>query len=226
MTNETNASGGDSLVVDRCPGRATLIQRPGVPPSGSASCAPRPVPGRGHSAAIPDVSAAWPLRAPLAGAVVVCGGGGLAVPFQPTTPSGSSGALLRRRPLRTGRASHPASGSSHSSAPQAGTEQFDGTFRGSTAVQVFSPCRVERVGGCRDFDVARDCHRHRTTELDTNSFAVGRAPCCEVPVPIPDRPEVPLLDPPCTFGGMPALCPPPKHVPDEVIDSITHKSEI
>ena len=30
--------------------------RPGVPPSGSAGCAPRPVPGRGHAASIPDAS--------------------------------------------------------------------------------------------------------------------------------------------------------------------------
>jgi|SRR3990167_779271 len=57
--------------------------RLGVPPPG---CAPGFVPNPGHPALIPDVSAALPLRAPLAGAVVVCGGGGLAVPFQPTTP--------------------------------------------------------------------------------------------------------------------------------------------
>ncbi len=43
------------------------------------------------------------------------------------TPSGSGSALLRHRPLRTGRAGHPASGSSHSSAPWGGTEPFDGT---------------------------------------------------------------------------------------------------
>jgi hypothetical protein len=48
------------------------------------------------------------------------------------TPSGSSSALRRRRPLRTGRAGHPASGSSQSSAPESGTEQIDGTLRGST----------------------------------------------------------------------------------------------
>ena len=54
--------------------------------TGLAGCAPDFVPNPGHPALIPDVSAALPLRAPLAGAVVVCGGGGLAVPFQPTTP--------------------------------------------------------------------------------------------------------------------------------------------
>ena len=36
--------------------------------------------------------------------------------------SGGGDAFLRRRPLRTGRASHLASGSSHSSAPGVGTE--------------------------------------------------------------------------------------------------------
>jgi hypothetical protein len=54
--------------------------------TGLAGCAPGFVPNPGHPALIPDVSAAWPLRAPLARAVVVCWGGGLAVPFQPTTP--------------------------------------------------------------------------------------------------------------------------------------------
>lgn len=40
--------------------------RPGVPPSGSAGCAPRPVPGRGHAASIPDASGRPDLRAALA----------------------------------------------------------------------------------------------------------------------------------------------------------------
>jgi hypothetical protein len=35
-------------------GVASECVRPGVPPSGSAGCAPRPVPGRGHAASIPD----------------------------------------------------------------------------------------------------------------------------------------------------------------------------
>lgn len=44
----------------------------------------------------------------------------------PCSWSGSGGALLRRRPLTTGHADHPASGSSHSSAPWCGTEQLAG----------------------------------------------------------------------------------------------------
>lgn len=56
------------------------------PAAGLAGCAPGFVPNPGHPALIPDVSAALPLRASLAEAFVVCGGGGLAVPFQPTTP--------------------------------------------------------------------------------------------------------------------------------------------
>ena len=63
---------------------STLASR--RPAAGLAGCAPGFVPNPGHPALIPDVSAAWPLRAPLSGRVVVCGGGGLAVPFQPTTP--------------------------------------------------------------------------------------------------------------------------------------------
>jgi hypothetical protein len=50
--------------------------RPGVPPSGSAGCAPRPVPGRGHAASIPDACA---LRLPVSRLLV--GWGWLAVPF-------------------------------------------------------------------------------------------------------------------------------------------------
>jgi hypothetical protein len=45
------------------------LVRPGVPPSGSAGCAPCPVPGRGHAASIPDASGrghALGLRAALA----------------------------------------------------------------------------------------------------------------------------------------------------------------
>lgn len=60
--------------------------RLGVTPPGSRAAPRGFVPNPGHPALIPDVSAAWPLRAPLAGAVVVCGGGGFAMPFQPTTP--------------------------------------------------------------------------------------------------------------------------------------------
>lgn len=63
-------------------------------------------------------------------------------------------------------------------------------------------------------------YRHRTEEPKAEGFAVGRALCGEVPVPVFYRSEVPLPNPPCTFGGMPALCPPPEHVPDEIVDSI------
>ena len=73
--------------------------------------------------------------------------------------SGSSGALLRRRPLRTGRASRLASGSSHSSAPDRGTEQFDGAILGTTTDKVVIPDRIEWVGATADLDVPRNRDR-------------------------------------------------------------------
>ncbi len=161
------------------------------------------------------------LRVPFAGSTGEIGGiTVLLFPLTLSWPRVAAARIAAPPPLRTGRASHPASGSSHSSAPELGTEQFDRAFRGSTAGQVFGPCRIERIGRSRDFDVASDCRRHRTKQPKADSLAVGRTFRGEVTISVSDRPEVSLLDPPCTFGGMPALCPPPEHVPDGIIDSI------
>ena len=71
-----------------------------------------------------------------------------------TFRSGSSGASLPRRPLRTGRADRPASGSSHYSAPRFGTGPLCGRFRGSTMGEVLVPHWIEWAGRSADFDVS------------------------------------------------------------------------
>lgn len=70
--------------------------------------------------------------------------------------SGSSGALLPRRPLRTGRADHFAPGSSHSPAPRCDTGLPGGMFRVLTVGEVGIPCGIERVRQRRDFGVPLD----------------------------------------------------------------------
>jgi hypothetical protein len=61
---------GDSLIVDRYPGRATLMQCPGVPLSGSQATRPEPRAESGHAALILDGSA---LHVPYARNVVARG---------------------------------------------------------------------------------------------------------------------------------------------------------
>ncbi len=76
--------GADSLVVDRYPGRATLMQCPGVPLSGSQATRPEPRAESGHAALIPDGSA---LHVPYARNVVARGWLGRSLyPFRATTP--------------------------------------------------------------------------------------------------------------------------------------------
>lgn len=141
----------------------------------------------------------------------------IAVSTHGITWLGSSGALLRR-PLRTGRASHPASGSSHSSAPWGGTEQFDGTLRSATTSQVLGPPRVEGMRSPGHLDMAGDRHGRRAEDLQSDGCAVSCALRCESPRPCHSLPEVPSDDPPRSFGGVPAHGPPPEHSPDVCVD--------
>src|SRR5262249_15740320 len=129
----------------------------------------------------------------------------------PAPLSGKNAPLPARSPLRTGRASHPASGSSHSSAPWGGTGQTDGMFRGSTTGKVRRPCRIKRIGGSANLDVARDRDRHCAEEPEADDAAVSpNFLRRKVPRPLSVCPEVSPPDPSCSFGGVPAQCPPPE----------------
>ena len=128
-----------------------------------------------------------------------------------TFRSGSSGASLPRRPLRTGRADRPASGSSHYSAPRFGTGPLCGRFRGSTMGEVFPPFWIERIRHAPDFDVSLDRDRCCPKEP---IFGVSRA---KIPVPVSVGLEVPILHPLRSFLGMPSVCPFPEHLPDAMI---------
>jgi hypothetical protein len=126
----------------------------------------------------------------------------------------SSGALLHHRPLRTGRAGHPASGSSHSSAPWCGTEQLDGTFRGSTAGEVSCPRPIKWISQAPDLDVSRNRDCHCAEEPKPAGTAPSRTLRSKVPGPVCICPEVPVLHPPCSFHGMTTHCPFPEQLPD------------
>src|ERR1022692_3483943 len=78
----------------------------------------------------------------------------------PCSASGSNGALLHRRPLRTVHESHPSYGSSHSSAPRGGTEQLDGFLHGVASLEVGLPIRIVGVGLGSNLDVPGDRYRH------------------------------------------------------------------
>ncbi|MGF6971615.1 hypothetical protein QFZ94_000042 [Paraburkholderia sp. JPY465] len=130
------------------------------------------------------------------------------------TWSGSSSALLRHRPLRTGRASHPASGSSHSSAPRCGTEQLDGTLRSSTASEVRGPHRIKWISQFPNLDVSRNRDRHCAEEPKPAGAAISGTLRSKVPGPVPIDLEVPVPHPPCSFHGMSTLCPFPEQLPD------------
>lgn len=132
----------------------------------------------------------------------------------PYSWSGSSSALLRHRPLRTGRASHPASGSSHSSAPRCGTEQLDGTLRSSTASEVRGPHRIKSISQSPNLDVSRNRDRHCAEEPKPAGAAISGTLRSKVPGPVPIDLEVPVPHPPCSFHGMSTLCPFPEQLPD------------
>lgn len=132
----------------------------------------------------------------------------------PCSWSGSGGALLRRRPLRTGRADHPASGSSHSSAPWCGTGQPDGAFRNSTGGEVSGPLRIKRIGQPPDLDVSHNRDRHCAEESAPAGTGICRTLRNKVPGPVSVDPEVPVSHPPCSFRGMTSTCPLPEHFPD------------
>jgi len=128
--------------------------------------------------------------------------------------SGSSSALLHRRPLRTGRASHPASGSSHSSAPWCGTEQFDGTFCCSTTSKVRGPRRIKWIGQSSDLDMSRNRDRHCAEEPKPAGVSISWTLRSKVPRPVSVDPEVSRPYPPSSFHGMPTFCPLPEQLPD------------
>jgi hypothetical protein len=164
------------------------------------------------------VAAVLPLRAPMKSAdslLIAYTSSKLGGPFR---LSGSSSTLLRYRPLRTGRADCPASGSSHSSAPWGGTGQPDRTFRGSTAGKVGRPCRVKRIGRSTNLDVARNRDRHCSEQPPAGGAAVSRALRRKVPRPWSVCTEVSPLDPSCSFRGMPTRCPLPEQSPDVRVD--------
>lgn len=132
----------------------------------------------------------------------------------PWTWSGSSDALLRRRPLRTGRAGHPASGSSHYFSAIEVTGQLDGTFRGSTAGKVDVPSRIKWISQPPDLDMALDHDRRCSEELNTAGAVLVRPPRCKVPGPISIAQEVTFLNPLCSFRRVPTSRPLPESVPD------------
>lgn len=82
--------------------------------------------------------------------------------------------MLRHRPLRTGRAGHPASGSSHSSAPWCGTEQLDRKFCSSPANEVRGPHRIKRIGRSPDLDMSRNRDRHCAEEPNSAGVSISR----------------------------------------------------
>jgi hypothetical protein len=121
----------------------------------------------------------------------------------PVGGSGSSSALLRRRPLRTGRESRPSSGSSHSSAPRrCDTELSYRAIYGSTVSEVRYPLRVERIGQRADFYVSRDQDRHCAEEPKSVSLATNRAIRCKYRRPVSISLEVFISNPPCPFRRM------------------------
>jgi hypothetical protein len=132
--------------------------------------------------------------------------------------SGKRVLLPARAPLRTGRASRLASGSSHSSAPWGGTGQPDGMFRGSTAGKVGRPCRVKRIGRSTNLYVTRNRDRHCSEQPKAGGAAASRTLRRKVPRPWSVCPEVSPPDPPCSFRGMPTRCPLPEQSPDVRVD--------
>lgn len=118
------------------------------------------------------------------------------------TWSGSSSALLCCRPLRTGHASRPASGSSHSSALRCcSTELLHGTLRGSTMDKIRFPLSNKRIGLCPDFDVPLDRDRHRAEEL--NRVATQSLRHRKYPRTASVCVEVSLTNPACSFRRVP-----------------------
>jgi hypothetical protein len=127
-----------------------------------------------------------------------------ASPVWLSTPmSGSGGTLLRHRPLRTGRASRPASGSSQSSASLGDTGQsFIG--RGSTTGKVRRPRRVKGVCLTTYLHVSNNWN-HRGPKQACYPAVFG--PRSKCPGTMPLYVEVFVLHPTRAFRGMPTQSP-------------------
>jgi hypothetical protein len=125
-------------------------------------------------------------------------------PESASTPtSGSGSALLRHRPLRTGRASRPASGSSHSSAPSDGTGQST-IGRGSTTGKVRRPRRVKGICLTTYLHVPNNWN-HRGSEQP--NYSTGFGPRGKRPSTMSLYVEVFVLHPTRAFRGMPTHSP-------------------
>ena len=131
---------------------------------------------------------------------------------------GSGATLPPPRPLRTGRESHPSSGSSHSSAPRRGTEQRFGIYRSSASGEVRRPCRVERICHATYLDVSLDRDGHGTEQPQALGSAVTRYHCGKYPAPVSLYVKVFLSNPTGTFHGVSTHCPLPEEVPNSRVD--------
>jgi hypothetical protein len=111
---------------------------------------------------------------------------GLSMLFDPRVlhidSPGSSGALLRRRPLRTVRASFPAHGSSHPTARKRTGPATTELASMRSALEVCSPCRVERIGIAANLRVALYGQCRRSEEVDFMSLLDARGTAGEYPI--------------------------------------------
>jgi hypothetical protein len=132
--------------------------------------------------------------------------------------SGSRSALLRRRPLTTGLASHPSSDSSHSSAPWVGTEQLYRTCRNATASELVLPCRAERIRPTANFDVPHNRDRHCAEESESVHDATDTACRSKCPRSGSFCVEVSISRPSRSFSRVPTSRPLPEQLPNVRID--------
>ena len=132
----------------------------------------------------------------------------------PCTWSGKDEALPLRPPLRTGRESHPSSGSSHSSAPRGGTEQLVGIYRGTASGEVTRPRGIERICRASYLDVSHNRDGHGTEEPKALICIVTRQLRGKYPTPVSLRVKVFMSNPTGTFHGVSTHSPLPEESPN------------
>jgi hypothetical protein len=88
-----------------------------------------------------------------------------------------------------------------------------------SALEVFLPGRIERIGFTFDFDMTADLGVSRLHERDPFLVAITMdcRPNAEDPVFPSNLMKVAILHPSEGFIGMSSACPAPKHFPDEMI---------